>query len=163
MSCEDFITLCLMPFLSFSSSWKAHLYMPPTPPPNPQPRPPQGLYVTSGILKANVSFKNLWLWNQVIHRYTWDLVLLKHALLLHSIWIFFFFFSLWEKHKSPNCWYPPDGLALCGSLWFQISQHANWFFDTMPLSLFQPPPLSFSILHTFVALWIYSPVIINRF
>lgn len=41
MSCEDFITLCLMPFLSFSSSWKAHLYMPPTPHPS-NPAHPMG-------------------------------------------------------------------------------------------------------------------------
>lgn len=160
MSCEDFVTLCLMPFLSFSSSWKAHLYMLSTPLPS-NPAHPKGS--TSRV----EYWRLVWVSKTCNFEIKWFIATL-------GIWCYsnmcccstpfgFFFLFFREKHKSPNCWYQPDGLVLCGSLWSQISQHANWFFDTMPLSLFQPPPLSVSILHTFVALWIYSPVIINRF
>lgn len=51
----------------------------------------------------------------------------------------------------------------CLALWFQISQDADWFYDTMPLSPLAPSLFYYPPPPTLWALCIYSPMIINRF
>lgn len=87
-----------------------------------------------------------------------------------------------SRKCAVNCWSSSDWrkrrqlclccgnllIWFCLALWFQISQHAGWFYDTPPPLLFLSlSPLAPSLFHypphIFVALWIYSPMIINRF